>query len=168
MAVNDDTAKLWNLQGRLIATLKHNHWVLNVVFSPDSKTVTTASWDGTAKLWNLQGQEIATFKHNDRITNLAFSPDGKTIATGTYFADRTVRLWTEVTDGSWQQFAEYQGWSFVFSPDSKLIAIAVDSNSVQMRRVQSLDRLLTRGCDHLKEYLASRPDLRKEICPDNK
>jgi hypothetical protein len=83
-----------------------------------------------------------------------------------------VRLWTQVRDGSWQQFAEYQGWSFVFSPDSKSIAIAVDYdadyNSVQMRRVQSLDSSLARGCNHLKEYLASRPDLRKEICPDNK
>jgi WD40 repeat protein len=167
-ASSNGIAKLWNLQGGLIATLKHNRQVVDVVFSPDSKTVATASFDGTAKLWNLQGKEIATFQHSDSIYNLAFSPDGKTIATGTVFPDRTIRLWTEVKDGSWQQFAEYQGWNFVFRPDNKLIAIAVDSNSLQIRRVQSLDSSLARGCNHLKEYLASRPDLRKEICPENK
>ncbi|MEH1804911.1 hypothetical protein [Nostoc sp.] len=37
-----------------------------------------------------------------------------------------MRLWTEVKDGSWQQFAEYQGTGVVFSPDNKLIAIQVD------------------------------------------
>ncbi|MBN3876566.1 hypothetical protein [Nostoc sp.] len=79
-----------------------------------------------------------------------------------------MRLWTEVKDGSWQQFAEYQGTGVVFSPDNKLIAIQVDDYFVQMRWVQSLDSSLARGCKHLKEYLASRPDLRKEICPDNK
>ncbi|NEQ19834.1 MAG: hypothetical protein F6K28_10535 [Microcoleus sp. SIO2G3] len=141
---------------------------LQFVVSALLQTVVTASFDGTAKLWNLQGQEITTFKHNNWVLNVAFSPDNKTIATGTSFADRTVHLWTEVRDGSWQQFAKYLGCSFVFSPNSSLIAIAVDFNAVQLRRVHTLDTSLTRGCNHLKEYLASRPNLRKEICPDNK
>ncbi|NJS16830.1 MAG: hypothetical protein HC787_08165 [Nostocaceae cyanobacterium CSU_2_110] len=92
-----------------------------------------------------------------------FSPDSKTIRTTS--RDGIVRLWTEVRNGSWQQFAEYQGRGAAFSPDSKLIAIVVDYNFVQLRWVQSLDSSLARGCKHLKEYLASRPDLRKEICP---
>jgi WD40 repeat protein len=162
----NNTARLWNLQGGLIATLTHDNLLKKVVFSPDTKTVATASQDGTAKIWNLQGQEIATLKHNRQVFDVAFSPDSKTIATVSL--DRTMRLWTEVRDGSWQQFAEYQGRGVVFSPDSKLIAIKVDDFFVQLRRVQSLDSSLTRGCDHLKEYLASRPDLRKEICPDDK
>jgi WD40 repeat protein len=165
---NKNTVRLWNLQGRLIATLTHDAIVNKVVFSPDSKTVATALSKGTANLWNLQGQEIATLKHNRQVIDVAFSPDGKTIATVSL--DRTVRLWTEVRDSSWQQFAEYQyqGRSVVFSPDSKLIAIRVDDYFVQLRRVQSLDSSVARGCNHLKEYLASRPNLRKEICPDNK
>ncbi|MDZ7966106.1 MAG: hypothetical protein RM368_14175 [Nostoc sp. DedSLP03] len=32
----------------------------------------------------------------------------------------------------------------------------------------TIDSSLARGYNHLKEYLASRPDLRKEIFPDNK
>ncbi|WP_367119046.1 hypothetical protein [Nostoc sp. JL23] len=108
---------------------------------------------------------MTTLKHNKEADGV-FSSDGKTIATNSL--DGIVRLWTEVKDGSWQQFAEYQGTGVVFSPDNKLIAIQVDDYFVQMRWVQSLDSSLARGCKHLKEYLASRPDLRKEICPDNK
>ncbi|KOP26361.1 hypothetical protein AMR41_11025, partial [Hapalosiphon sp. MRB220] len=69
----------------------HNDLVTNVVFSPDGKTVATASLDNTAKLWNLQGKQIATFKHNDRVSNVVFSPDGKTVATA--LADGTAKLW---------------------------------------------------------------------------
>lgn len=154
-------AKLWNLQGREIATLTHDAWVNNISFSPDGKTIVTDSIDKTLKLWNLQGREIATLKHNSPslVYYGGFSRDSKTIATVSL--DRTVRLWTQVRDGSWQQFAEYQGRDVVFSPDSKLIAIKVDDYFVQLRRVQSLDSSLARGCNHLKEYFASRPDLRK-------
>ncbi|BAB72716.1 eIF2A-related protein [Anabaena sp. FACHB-709] len=162
-----NTAKLWNLQGREIATLTHDGWINHISFSPDGKTIGIRSGDKTVKLWNLRGQEIATLKHNSStiVSDPIFSPDGKTIATVSL--DRTVRLWTEVRDGSWQQFAEYQSRRVVFSPDNKLIAIE-GNYFVQLRRVQSLDSLLARGCNDLKEYLASRPDLRKEICPDNK
>jgi WD40 repeat protein len=44
-ASGDGTAKLWNLQGKGLATLKHNDAVFNVAFSPDGKTIATASDD---------------------------------------------------------------------------------------------------------------------------
>ncbi|MUH01001.1 hypothetical protein F7734_55570 [Scytonema sp. UIC 10036] len=87
----DGTAKLWNLQGKEIATLKHQDMVRNIVFSPDAKTVATASNDRTAKLWNLQGGLIATLKHNDWVSNVVFSPDNKTVATASL--DGTAKLW---------------------------------------------------------------------------
>ncbi|MDZ7960641.1 MAG: hypothetical protein RMY34_22625 [Aulosira sp. DedQUE10] len=34
--------------------------------------------------------------------------------------------------------------------------------------VDDLEDMLKRGCEWLDDYLATRPDLRKEICPDNK
>jgi WD40 repeat protein len=48
--------KLWNLQGEELKTLKgHSSRVKSVSFSPDGKTLATASDDNTVKLWNLQG-----------------------------------------------------------------------------------------------------------------
>jgi WD40 repeat protein len=79
----DNTVKLWNLQGQELKTLKgHSSSVSSVSFSPDGKTLATASWDNTVKLWNLQGQELKTLTgHSSSVSSVSFSPDGKTLAT---------------------------------------------------------------------------------------
>jgi len=143
-----------------IATFKHNGEVSNVVFSPDGNSLATASFDRTAKLWNLQGKEIATFKHNGEVYNVLFNPNGKTVATAS--SDDDVRLWTQVGD-DWQQLAEYQGRDGVLNPDGKLIAFVVD-NTVQLRPIEGLDELLARGCNWLRDYFASHPDVLNEVC----
>jgi tetratricopeptide (TPR) repeat protein len=63
-----------------------------VSFSPDGKTIATASSDNTVKLWNLQGQELKTLKgHGSFVNSVSFSPDGKTLASAS--ADNTAILW---------------------------------------------------------------------------
>ena len=48
----DHTAKLWDLQGNLLADFNmHTGWVVYAVFSPDGTRILTSSWDRTAKLW---------------------------------------------------------------------------------------------------------------------
>ncbi|MEH2453638.1 WD40 repeat domain-containing protein, partial [Nostoc sp.] len=70
----------------------HQGTVRGVSFSPDGKTIATASLDGTARLWNLQGQLLQEFKgHQGTVRGVSFSPDGKTIATASL--DGTARLW---------------------------------------------------------------------------
>jgi WD40 repeat protein len=67
--------------------------VYSVAFSPDGKTLASASGDNTIKLWNLQSQKpIATLAgHSNSVNSVAFSPDGLTLASAS--GDKTIKLW---------------------------------------------------------------------------
>ena len=69
----------------------------SVRFSPDGKTIASASDDETVRLWNTTtGQHLKTITgHTDIVERVCFSPDGKTIASASW--DKTVRLWDATT-----------------------------------------------------------------------
>jgi WD40 repeat protein/tRNA A-37 threonylcarbamoyl transferase component Bud32 len=82
------------INSELLNTLKgHSSDVNSVVFSPDGKTLASASDDETIKLWNpATGKETQTLKgHSQWVWTVAFSPDGKILASGS--ADKTIKLW---------------------------------------------------------------------------
>ncbi|MFN9555130.1 MAG: toll/interleukin-1 receptor domain-containing protein [Dolichospermum sp.] len=148
-ASHDKTARLWNLQGELLHELKGHQEVVysvnvsvssvsfsSVSFSPDGKTIATASRDNTARLWNLQGELLHELKgHQSIVFSVSFSPDGKTIATASW--DNTARLWNLQGELLHELKGHQQAVNSVsFSPDGKTIATASEDKTARLWNLQ--------------------------------
>ncbi|MCP4696370.1 MAG: hypothetical protein GY862_05935, partial [Gammaproteobacteria bacterium] len=133
VTASDDTARLWNTRdGRALHILKgHKNSVSHATFSPDSKTLISASFDTTARLWNTRdGRALHIFKgHEGGVNHAAFSPDGKTLVTASN--DNTARLWNS-RDGRALHILkghEKRVWHAAFSPDGKTLVTASWDNT---------------------------------------
>jgi WD40 repeat protein len=119
--------------------------VNSVTFSPDGKTLASASQDTTIKIWNVAtGQVIRTLKGDSQdVLSVAFSPDGKTLGSGSW--DKTIKIWNVATG---QEIRTLKGHSLVvnpvtFSPDGRTLASGSRDDTIKIWNVATGQEIRT-------------------------
>jgi WD40 repeat protein len=123
---SENEAKIWDLARRELKTILRGHKLIlfSVAFSPDGRTVATASVDDTCRLWDpLTGKCLAVLGgHQGGTYSVAFAPDGRTLAVGS--GEGVLKLWNLATRRDMMTLVAEPGaiFSTGFSPDGRVMA----------------------------------------------
>jgi len=111
----------------------HKLVVRTAVFSPDGKTVATASADGAARLWEVPGgRQIAVLESKNNVHTAVFSGDGKRLLTCS--DEPRAHLWEARTGRKVAVLPGAERWvtSGAFSPDSKMVVTIDPDKSLRI------------------------------------
>ncbi|MBY0232865.1 MAG: hypothetical protein K2W96_26585, partial [Gemmataceae bacterium] len=134
-------------------TLKgHARDLSAITYSPDGKTLATASAEGVVKFWDAATlKEAGGFKTDKALWSMAWRPDGKRIALG-------IGSTVVVTDAAGKPLAKLEGhkgnvWNVVY--DGKRLASACERGIVKVRDAETHKEL--------KELLIGHPPEEKYL-----
>jgi WD40 repeat protein len=117
------------------ASLAHDKPVYAVAFTPDGRTVLTASDDGLVRVWDVKSlREVRRWQaHHGGVLALTQTADGKTLATGG--RDGVVRFWDSSTGRETAQFTGGPGdvEALGLSADGKVLATSGSGRSGTFR-----------------------------------
>jgi len=122
---------VWNVEegGRVWTLRKHRNDILWIKFSPDSRTMLTASPDGTACLWDTATLRclVALGGRGDDAYDLDFASDNRHFLTT--HSDGTVRVWDRQV---WYPTQTFPAEKAVVSDDGHLVLGASKPGLVQL------------------------------------
>jgi WD40 repeat protein len=164
----DGTVQVWNWQtGEKEAEFRVPGQVISLGFSASGETLAVGLTNGTIQLWQWRSAQLPiSFPIPFPAGSiLRFSPDGQTLATASS-SKSTVDLW----DFRGNLLAQFkitdQVVDLTFSPDGQTLAASLQNGDVEIWKIESLNTLITEGCDWLQPYLESHPEARETVsCP---
>lgn len=133
----DYTAKIWSMEGDLIADLNgHKEQIPTLDWAPDGETLVTSSYDKTVKVWTKAGALLYTLKHDHPTLCAAYDHSGKYIVTA---GDKgEVKLWEQNA----QLITTLEGHTglvvdAVFSPDGSYLVTASGDGTARIWDLES-------------------------------
>ncbi len=140
-----DVAKVWdaNTGKELLSLGSGNHYVSNVIWSPDGKRLAGIGRSGV-KVWDADsGKELSTpIGHTGPTLSMAWSPDGKRLLAS---ADRTASVWDAQSGKELQTLSGHHDYisSVTWSPDGKRLITASYDGTAKLWDAQTGQELLT-------------------------
>jgi WD40 repeat protein len=119
----------------------HRGPVRSLWFSPDGRTLVTASQDGTTRIWAVtapyQARQVGMLRDGgENVTDVTMSPNGRIVATTS--ADSTVRLWDFLDPQGPRQIGRMTGGlSAAFNSDGSMVATGSLDRQIRVYDVTS-------------------------------
>ena len=133
LTASDITAMVWDVAtgSQLLALNGHMGRINQAIFTPDGRSILTASADTTARVWDADTGELKfeLLGHTGEVFSVAIASDGHQIATAS--ADGTVSIWDAADGTLLQTFGEgCEIETVAFSLDGR--TIATGDNCIQL------------------------------------